>query len=173
MLDALAGECAPHDVLAKLAALDGAALDEAALADDLPARLFLRTTEGATPAELSCIDAKFREAPVRLSSLAADPRLVESQCASAERLAAWRTNALDAGLRTGGASDQERSCIVASVTDQALLAAAVDLVGQGESPAPGDGSTAPTCLTVDRLQQLALDVVAKGADFGAETLAPG
>ncbi|MEI2651032.1 MAG: hypothetical protein V9G12_02450 [Microthrixaceae bacterium] len=65
ILTALAGDCAPADRLAALAAVDGQALDDAALADDLPVRLFHRTRDGATPAELACIEAKFREAPAR------------------------------------------------------------------------------------------------------------
>jgi hypothetical protein len=175
MLDTFAANCAPHDLLAALAALDGAAMDSSALADDLPARLLRRRTEGATPAELTCIEAGFRAAPVRLASLGADPRAIESGCARGERRATWRRTALENGLRTAGATDAERTCLASTTGDRALLAAAVDAVAQGESPAgsaAGEPDVTPACVSMDRLQQLALDIVARGADFGAETLAP-
>lgn len=172
MLDTLAKDCAPPDLLAKLAAIDGAALDEEAITDDLPVRLVERKADGATGAEVSCLDAKFREAPARLSSLAAIPALVEVQCASAERRAAWRSAALDRGLATATASPAERSCLVANAADQVLLSEAVDAVGSGDTSSSPIADATPTCVSADRLWQLALDVVAKGADFGAEALRP-
>jgi hypothetical protein len=169
MLAALAEDCAPADARSRLAAIDGAAIDDAALADDLPIRLEQRKAEGATPAELACIEARFREAPTRLSSLAANPKLVESQCAPAERLAAWRHAALDAGLRAAGATDAERACLVDNPGDLVLLEAAVDAVGSGDASGM-QGASPPTCVPGDRLLELSVDITAKGADFGAETL---
>ena len=172
ILTALAGDCAPADRLAALAAVDGQALDDAALADDLPVRLFHRTRDGATPAELACIEAKFREAPARLSSLAANPRLVESQCAPAERLASWRTTALDRGLGAAEATSTERACLASpsAAADQALLAAAVDAVGSGDTSSDPLAGATPSCSNGARLYELALNIVALGDDFGVEPL---
>lgn len=174
ILTTLADQCAPADLLAELAAVDGQALDDAAITDDLPVRLFHRTRDGATPTELACIEAKFREAPARLSSLAANPRLVEAQCAPAERLAAWRTAALDRGLGAAKATDVERTCLAdaGSTEEQALLAAAVDAVGSGDTSGDPLTGTALICASADRLYQLALNIVALGDDFGVEPLQP-
>lgn len=172
LLTTLAAECAPADALTRLARIDGEAADAAALSDDLPVRMFQRRTEGATDAEVSCIEAKFREAPARLSSLAASPGLVEAQCAPAERLTDWRSTAIDSGLRTAGATDAERACLVPSEQDLALLGVAVDAVGSGEVTPDVLGTATPGCVAADRIVQLAVEIVAKGVDFGAEEL-PG
>jgi len=172
ILSTLAADCAPADLLSKLAALDGEAGDAAALTDDLPARLAARRADGATETELSCLDAAFRAAPARLSSLAASPGLIESMCAPAERRDAWRRAALDRGLATAGATVDERACVVADVHEQLLLAAAIDAVGSGDVSANPFRDEVPACGTTDRLNEIALGVVSAGADFGAEDVAP-
>lgn len=173
MLDALAKDCAPAELLAELARVDGTALDDATIADDLPVRLYQRRADGATEAELACLDAGFRAAPARLTSLAANPVLVEAPCASPERRATWRRNAFDRALSTAGAPDEERVCLMDTPADQALLGAAVDAVGSGDTSTNPLAGTEPACAGVERMYQLAVDILASGADFGAEPIAPG
>ncbi|MFN8052906.1 MAG: hypothetical protein U0Q22_15780 [Acidimicrobiales bacterium] len=172
MLEALASTCAPADVLGRLAAIDGAAEDAAAIGDDLPVRLFQRKAVGATAAELACIDAGFRASPARLSSLVAAPQLVEAGCASAARRTEWRRRSIDAGLGTAKATAAERACLSTNDADLASLGVVVDAVAAGDvSQAGPQDKYSPTCVSGRRLFELAVDIVATSADFGAETLA--
>ena len=52
--------------------------------------------------------------------------------------------------------------------DTLLLSAAVDVVSDGN--APDSSSVLPECMSADRMVEVAVDLVAAEADFGAETL---
>lgn len=168
ILETLAKDCAPTEVLSKLAAMDGAAIDEAAIADDLPVRLDQRRADGATDAERSCLDREFRAAPARLASLAANPGSVEARCVDVERRSEWRAAALLRGFLDAGVPEAEATCLATKPGDTLLLSAAVDVVSDGN--APDSSSVLPECMSADRMVEVAVDLVAAEADFGAETL---
>ena len=168
ILDTLAKDCAPPEALSKLAAIDGAAIDEAAIADDLPMRIEQRRADGATADERSCLDREFRAAPARLTSLAANPGSVEARCADAERRSEWRAAALLRGFFDAGVPEAEATCLATKPGDTLLLSAAVEVVSDGN--APDSSSVLPECMSADRMVEVAVDLVAAEADFGAETL---
>lgn len=170
MLAELAADCAPANLLDRLAVIDGAALDTAALEDDLPVRLLYRRAAGATEAELTCIEAGFRAAPARLSSLAALPEMIEAPCAPGDRLLVWRRTTIDAALTTAGATEAERSCLVTDPDDLAVLGEAIAAVESGDMSTFAEPETPPTCVSLVRITTLAVDAMANGADFGVEEL---
>lgn len=170
LLGTLAASCAPASTLDRLASIDGTATDEAVIADELPPYLDARRAAGATPEELACLDAGFRAAPARLSSLAASPAAVELTCVSADRREEWRRAAVDQALAAAGASPEERACLAVSPVDQAALAAVLDgdpTATAGEVPTDGGGAPAPggpVCGTAERLGALAVEMLADGVD---------
>jgi hypothetical protein len=174
MLTSLAARCAPTETLTRLAQLEGAADDAAALDDDLPERLLQRKAVGATPNELDCIEKGFREAPALLSSLVANPRRVESACTTPARLLAWWRTSITRGLTTAGATPDEIDCLLDSPDALAALGDTVQALSDGTAAIRPDGGVTGAggrvCLTTDRLGQVAIGVVAKQADFGAESL---
>lgn len=170
LLGALAASCAPPSSLDRLASIDGTASDELALADDLPPYLEGRRSAGATPDELACLEAGFRAAPARLSSLAASPAAIELLCVSADRREEWRRTSLDLALSGAGATPEERACLTLSALDQAALA---ELVIDDIATAPDAGPTegggapapdAPVCADAARLGELAVELLADGVD---------
>lgn len=170
LLGALAASCAPPSSLDRLASIDGTASDELVVSDELPPYLERRRGAGATPEELACLDAGFRAAPARLSSLAASPEMVELQCVGVDRRAQWHRTALDLALAGAGATPEERACLSLSVLDQVALSEILsrdvaatndaEVTEGGGAPSPDD----PVCADGARLGALAVELLADGVD---------
>lgn len=168
---AFAADCAPASTLDRLASVEGAAADRVAITDHLPSRLDARRAGGATDPEIACLDAGFRAAPARLSSVAAAPAIVELACVGPERRDEWWRAALDAAFAAAGAGPAERACLVASERDRLALAAVLDDGALDAGGPEAGGAEVPEtaeCVDPERLGELAVEMAA--AEVSVEVL---
>lgn len=175
LLPALAGSCMdPGEVDAVARAL-GEDDDRRAVDEDLPGMVDARRSVGFSDEELACVERIFREAPVRISSLAADPRVADERCVEAQRLRFLRMTSVRGRLLLAGANPDEATCLagrpdeVAAIDEEAAALAAG--IGGGSGVGEGDPADARVrCLSDDRFRSLAVTVAANDIqltnDFG-------
>lgn len=167
ILEALIVDCAPAAKLDALAAANAEAT-MAEFDDELARHLNARTSDGATPEEVGCLDQRFRAAPARLVGVAASPQAVEAACASDERRADWRSAALRRGLAAAGADQRQVECLLGSQDDLDRLEVDVDALLFGM---PGDlAGTDGACASAAEFERWAERIAADGSSFGVERL---
>ena len=167
ILEALIVDCAPADKLDALATANAEAT-MSAFDDELARHLNARTSDGATPEEVRCLDEGFRAAPARLVGVAASPQAVEAACVAEERRAEWRNAALRRGLADAGADEAQIGCLIAAQGDLDRLELDVDAVFF-ETPEDLDG-TDGECATAAEFERWAERIAADGSGFGVEPL---
>lgn len=159
LLLALAGTCLSPTEVDPVAAALGADDDRRAIERDLPTLLEDRSAAGFDPAELACVESVLRDAPARISSLAADPRVADAQCVGGPRLEVLLLGVTRSRLQAIDAQPGEIDCLLATPADLQRLDDAAALFRDGDGG--GVAELSSTCLDTARLGSLAVALAAQ------------